>query len=84
MIDEKCQCFLCRHHDEPRLLKAYCVGYKEACEWFLNWAKEHNVKMGSIADNDLGGIYAQIDCNYIMNNCYMSELPDIKDKKDEI
>ena len=83
MIDEKYQSFLCHHHDEPQLLKAYCVGYKEACEWFLNWAKEYNVKMGSIENDDLGGIYAQIDCNYTMNNYCLTVLTYIEDKKDD-
>lgn len=78
MIETGCQCFTCRHADEPRLVKAYCVGYAEACEWFLNWAKENNIEMGSISDNDLKGIYAQIECNYDMNNCYMENLPDIE------
>lgn len=71
-----CKCFTCTHKD-PRLKKAYCVGYMEACEWFLNWAKEQGIKMGSISDNDLGGIYAQINCNYEETGCYARDLPDI-------
>ena len=49
----------------------------EACEWFLNWAKEQGIKMGSISDNDLGGVYAQINCNYQETGCYAMDLPDI-------
>ena len=71
-----CKCFTCTHKD-PRLKKAYCIGYMEACEWFLNWAKEQGIKMGSISDNDLGGVYAQINCNYQETGCYARELPDI-------
>lgn len=84
VIKTGCQCFTCRHDDEPRLVKAYCVGYIEACKWFLNWAKRNNIKIGSIADDDLSGIYAQIQCNHDETYCYMVELPDIEeDKKDE-
>ena len=79
-IKTGCQCFTCRHRDDPRLLKAYCEGYKAASEWFLNWAKKNNIKLGSIANSDLSGIYAQIKCNYDENNCYMAELPDIENK----
>ena len=71
-----CKCFTCTHKD-PRLKKAYCIGYMEACEWFLNWAKEQGIKMGSISDNDLGGVYAQINCNYQETGCYARNLPDI-------
>ncbi len=71
-----CKCFTCTHKD-PRLKKAYCIGYMEACKWFLNWAKEQGIKMGSISDNDLGGIYAQINCNYQETACYARDLPDI-------
>lgn len=53
--------------------------YDEACEWFLNWAKEQKIPMKSISDDDLSGIYAQIECNYTMNNSYMSDLPDIEE-----
>ena len=76
-----CKCFTCAHKD-PRLKKAYCIGYMEACEWFLNWAKEQGIKMGSISDNDLGGVYAQINCNYQETGCYAMSLPDI-DKRGE-
>lgn len=78
MIKTGCQCFTCRHKDEPRLVKAYCVGYAEACEMFLNWAEGQNIKMGSLRDKDLGGLYARFKCDYDDNNCYMSELPDIE------
>lgn len=71
-----CKCFTCTHKD-PKLRKAYCIGYMDACEWFLNWAKEQGIKMGSISDDDLGGIYAQIQCNYQETGCYARDLPDI-------
>lgn len=58
-----CNCFTCRHRDRPDLCNAYYTGYVEACDWFLNWAKRNNIKIGSIADEDLGGIYAQIKYN---------------------
>lgn len=45
-IKTDCQCFTCRHQDEPRLVKAYCVGYAEACECFLNWTKRFFVNDG--------------------------------------
>ncbi len=80
MSKNGCQCFTCRHSKEPRLLKAYCIGYKEACEWFLTWAKNNGIKRGSVRDKDLSGVYAQIQCNYDMNNCYMADLPDIEKK----
>ena len=79
MIKEGCQCFMCRHADEPRLLTAYSVGYMEACKWFLNWAKDNNIKMGSISDNDLSGLYAQIECNYQETACILKELPNIEE-----
>lgn len=80
----ECQCFLCQHVGEPHLQKAYCVGYKEACEWFLDWAKRNNIQMGSISDDDLGGIYAQIECNHDDVLGFMSCFLDIEERKDEI
>jgi len=77
-----CQCFTCRHSDEPRLITAYLTGYIEASEWFLNWAKRHDIKQGYISDDDLPGIVAQMDCNMIESSCLLSEMPDIeKDNK---
>lgn len=73
----ECQCFTCKYYDNPKLKKAYCIGYVEACEWFLNWAQENNIQIGSISDDDLGGIYAQIKCNYDETKCYMADLPDL-------
>lgn len=58
----ECRCFTCTHKSPP-VLVGYYTGYVEACDWFLNWAKAQGVKIGSISDNDLGGIYAQIRCN---------------------
>lgn len=83
MNKEDCQCFTCRHKDEPRLLKAYCVGYREACEWFLNWAERNGIKCGFIHEDNLSGLYAQIKCNYDETGCYMQELPNIEEKEQE-
>ena len=57
-----CDCFTCTHKN-PRERAAYYTGYVEACDWFLIWAKDHEVKEGSIGDDDLGGIVAQMRCN---------------------
>lgn len=67
-----CKCFTCTHKD-PTELVAYYTGYVEACKWFLNWAEENKIKMGSISDDDLSGIYAQIDCNYQETMCLLKE-----------
>ena len=80
MIKSGCRCFTCRHSDEPRIVKAYLVGQIEACEWFLNWAKENKIKMGSIADNDLAGLYAQIQCNHDDACCIAHDLPDLEEE----
>ena len=58
-----CQCFTCRHSDEPRVLAGYLQGYIDASNWFLNWAKEMGIESGSIDKNDLPGIIAQMQCN---------------------
>lgn len=79
MIKEGCQCFTCRHHDEPRVVAGYLQGYMEACDWFLTWAKENNLKMGSISDNDLGGLYAQIQCNRDESACILSDMPNLEE-----
>lgn len=78
MIKEGCQCFTCRHGDEPRLCKAYCDGFIEGCEQFLTWAKDNNIPMGSLCDTDISGLYAQIKCNYDETICYAAYLPDIE------
>lgn len=57
-----CDCFTCTHKN-PRERAAYYKGYVEACDWFLLWAKDHDIKEGSIGDDDLGGIVAQMRCN---------------------
>ena len=77
-IKKGCRCFGCRHRDNQKLLTAYYKGYIEASEWFLNWCKANDIKIGSIADNDLSGLYAQIKCNYEETLCILSELPDIE------
>lgn len=78
MIKTGCQCFTCRHKDEPRVVAGYLRGYIEACDWFLNWAKRNNIKAGSIADDDLSGIVAQIQCNRDESGCLLSEYPDLE------
>lgn len=47
-IKTGCQCFSCRHSDDLRLVKAYCVGFKEASEQFLNWAKKQGLKRAAL------------------------------------
>lgn len=83
MIKTGCQCFTCRHADEPRVVAGYLQGYVDASNWFLNWAKRHNIKQGSIADDDLSGIVAQMDCNKVESECYLSGMPDLE-VQDEI
>lgn len=78
MIKTGCQCFTCRHRDEPRVVAGYLKGYADACDWFLNWAEKNKIKQGSISDDDLGGIYAQIQCNHDDSLCLLSELPDLE------
>lgn len=58
------QCFMCRHKDEPRLVAAYLDGQIEIMREFLAWAENSGIKMGSISDDDLGGLYAQMLCNH--------------------
>ena len=81
MIKTGCQCFTCRHADEPRVVAGYLQGYIDASDWFLNWAKKNNIKHGSIADDDLGGIVAQMECNRLEGACLLDCLPDLE--KDE-
>lgn len=79
-----CDCFTCKNHDKPELCIAYYRGYIEACEWFLSWAKANKIKMGSIGDGDLGGLYAQIQCNCDETDCLCRELErEIKNNKDD-
>lgn len=78
-IKTGCQCFVCRHKDEPRLVAAYLDGQIEVMREFLAWAENSGIKMGSLCDDDLGGLYAQMRCNYDgaygLRTCY----PDIED-----
>lgn len=71
-----CDCFTCTHKN-PQLRAAYYTGYVEACDWFLGWAESQGVKMGSIGDDDLGGVYAQIKCNRDETKCLLEEAKDI-------
>lgn len=68
-----CKCFTCTHKS-PTLLTAYYTGYIEACDWFLKWAEANGIKMGSIGDDDIGGIYAQIRYNRDETSCLLDEV----------
>lgn len=70
MTDAKSKCFTCQNQDKPELCVAYYKGYIKACEQFLSWAKAHNINEGSIADDDLGGLYARINYDY-GETCYL-------------
>ena len=69
-----CQCFVCRHRGETELIKAYYEGFIEASKWFLNWAKQNHIKPGSIADDDLPGIVAQMQYNMDETQVLLNEL----------
>lgn len=56
---------------------------QEACECFLSWAKANKIKMGSIGDDDLSGLYAQIQCNRDESDCLRRELEKEQTKKEE-
>ena len=43
-------------------------------DWFLNWAEANGIKIGSIGDNDIGGIYAQIRYNRDETSCLLDEV----------
>lgn len=73
----KCKCYTCTHSDQPELLVAYYTGYTEACVEFLLWAKHNKIKMGSIADDDLGGLYARIQYNHDESHFLKQEAQDI-------
>lgn len=75
---ESCNCFTCRHKDEPRVVAGYLQGYIDASDWFINWAEKNKIKLGSIADDDLGGIYAQMKCNRDESGCLLEEFPDLE------
>ena len=78
MEKESCNCFTCRHSDEPRVVAGYLQGYIDACDWFINWAEKNKIKLGSIADNDLSGIYAQMKCNRDESGCLLKDFPDLE------
>lgn len=78
MDKESCNCFTCRHRDEPRVVAGYLQGYIEASDWFINWAEKNKIKLGSIADDDLGGIYAQMKCNRDESSCLLEDFPDLE------
>lgn len=83
VIKTGCQCFTCRHSDEPRLIAAHEQGIVEACDWVLNWAKRNNLKSGHIADDDLPGLIAVLEYNRMAASCYVKEMPDIESDTNE-
>jgi hypothetical protein len=78
MIKTGCQCFTCRHRDEPRVLAGYLQGYIDACNWFINWAEKHNIELGHIDGDTLSDLYAQIKCNRDESGCLLTECPDLE------
>lgn len=77
-----CDCFICKNHDQPELCAAYFEGYVQACDWFLHWAKRNNIPEGSIADDDLPGIVAQMKCNRDESECLLQDVKEmINDRK---
>ena len=74
-----CQCFTCRHSDEPRVVAGYLQGYIDASDWFLNWAKKNNIKIGTLGGNSLEDIHAEILCNRDESTCILSCLPDLEE-----
>ena len=80
MRKESCNCFTCRHKDEPRVVAGYLHGYIDASDWFINWAEKNKIKLGSIADDDLGGIYAQMKCNRDESGCLLGDFPDLENE----
>ena len=73
---KKCTCYTCTHND-PHELAAYYQGYIDACGWFLNWARNNKIKRGSIADDDLCGLYAQIEYNCEESKYLLSEIKQV-------
>ena len=71
---EGCDCFTCQHEDDPKSLLAYYKGYMEASEWFLNWAKSHNLKQGKIDEDSLESLFAQMNWNYMETACLRDEV----------
>ena len=80
MIKTGCQCFTCRHKDEPRVVAGYLQGCINASNWFINWASRNNIKQGSISDDDLGGILAQMILNRDESECILAEYPNLEEE----
>lgn len=78
--DHVCQCFVCRHRGETELIKAYYEGFIEASKQILDWAKRNHIEPGSIADDDLPGIIAQIQCNMDETKILLDELKQNKEE----
>lgn len=74
-----CQCFTCRHSDEPRVIAGYLQGYIDASNWFLNWAEKMDIEVGHIDKDDLPGIVAQMKCNRDESGYLLSEMPDLEE-----
>ena len=81
--DHVCQCFVCRHRGDTELIKAYYEGFIVASEWFLNWAKQNHIEPGSIADDDLPGIVAQMKCNMDETKILLNELNELENNEKE-
>lgn len=79
-MSKGCTCFTCTHPDLKEQF-AYYQGYVDACRWFLNWAKEHNIPEGHISNDDLPGIVAQMKYNHDESDCYRLEIKEILDAK---
>ena len=73
-----CQCFTCRHSDEPRVVAGYLQGYIDASDWFLNWAKANNIPLGTLGEGDLPAIHAEMDWNRMESEALLSEMPDLE------
>ena len=76
-----CECYTCKNSGDLVRLEAYSIGFIEASRWFLNWAEANKIKMGKLGDNDIGGIYAEMMCNYQETLCYLASVRREMDKQ---
>lgn len=73
-----CDCFMCRHGKDKRILKAYLIGFLEQTESTLNALQEAGITTGKINDNDLlRRLYAELKYNKEATGCFLSELEDV-------
>ena len=61
MIKEGCQCFTCRHADEPRVVAGYLQGYIDACDEI--GLKEYSDPTNDIMTDYFGCNNSMIDYN---------------------